>query len=152
MKVSELAAEMNDRFKQFDERFQQVDNRFAQVDERFAQVDARFAQVDARFAQVDARFAQVDERFAQVDERFAQVDNQFVELRQQIAAEGEKTRRHFDIAVEQMKAERNLALDVTKASDERLERMSASNTVEHAGFEARLRDHENRLTKLEEHS
>ena len=77
MKVSELAAEMNDRFKQF------------------------------------------DERFAQVDERFAQVDNQFVELRQQIAAEGEKTRRHFDIAVEQMKAERNLALDVTKATDER---------------------------------
>src|SRR5688572_27731757 len=95
------------------------------------------------------RFTQVDERFARVDERFAQVDNQFVELRQQIAAEGEKTRRHFDIAVEQMKAERNLALDVTKATDERLARMSASNTVEHAAFEAQLQDHENRLTKLE---
>ena len=107
MKVSELAAEMNDRFKQ------------------------------------------VDDRFARVDERFNQMNNQFVELRQQIAAEGEKTRRHFDIAVEQMKAERNLALDVTKATDERLVRMSASNTVEHAGFEAQLRDHENRLTKLE---
>ena len=114
MKVSDLAAEMNDRF-----------------------------------TQVDERFARVDERFAQVDERFNQVDNQFVELRQQIAAEGEKTRRHFDIAVEQMKAERNLALDVTKATDERLARMGASNTVEHAGFDAQLRDHENRLTKLE---
>jgi hypothetical protein len=41
-------------------------------------------------------------------------------LRQQIGAEGEKTRRHFDIAVEQMKAERNLALDLSKAADERL--------------------------------
>ena len=114
MKVSELAAEMNDRFKQFDERF-----------------------------------AQIDKRFAQIDERFNQVDKQFVELRQQIAAEGEKTRRHIDIGFERMKAERNLALDVTKATDERLGRMSASNTVEHAGFEAQLRDHENRLTKLE---
>jgi hypothetical protein len=44
--------------------------------------------------------------------RFNRVDKQFVELRQQIAAEGEKTRRHFDISVEQMKAERNLALDI----------------------------------------
>ena len=104
MELSDLAAEMNVRFEQVDERFKQVDERFKQVDERFKQVDERFKHVD--------------ERFKHVDERFNQVDKQFVELRQQIAAEGEKTRRHFDIAVEQMKAERNLALDVTKATDE----------------------------------
>ena len=100
--------------------------------------------------QLAALSASVDARFQQVDKRFELVDEQFIQLRQQIAAEGETTRRHFDIAVEHMKAERNLALDVTRATDQRLIRMSASNTVEHAAFEAQLRDHEKRLTKLEE--
>ena len=67
-------------------------------------------------AEMNDRFKGVDERFKEVDERFNQVDNQFVELRQQIAAEGEKTRRHFDIAIEQIKAERNLALHPSKRS------------------------------------
>jgi septal ring factor EnvC (AmiA/AmiB activator) len=67
-----------------------------EMDERFTQVDQRFAQVDQRFAQVDARFAQVDARFAQVDERL-------VELQKQIAAEGEATRRHFDVVAEQFR-------------------------------------------------
>jgi hypothetical protein len=99
---------------------------------------------------VDARFQQFDQRFEQVDQRFEQVDQQFIELRALIAAEGEKTRRHFDISVEQMKAERNLALDLSKATGERLLRISASNLVEHAGFEAQLADHEKRLAKLED--
>jgi hypothetical protein len=58
------------------------------------------------------------------------VNQQFIEVRQQIAAEGEKTRRHFDIAVEQMKAERTLALDLSKAADARLLRMNASHAVD----------------------
>jgi hypothetical protein len=111
------------------------------------------AEMNDRFQQVDERFKQVDQRFVdlktEMNGRFTQVNNQFIELQQQIAGEGEKTRRHFDIAVEHMKAERNLALDATKATDERLVRTSASNAVEHAGFEAQLQDHENRLTKLE---
>jgi hypothetical protein len=127
MELSDLAGEMNIRFKHVDERFEHVDERFKHVDERFTQVD---------------------ERLAQIDERFNQVDNQFRELREQIVSEGEKTRRHFDIAVEQMKAERNLALDLSKATDERLAKMSASHVVEHAAFEAQLQDHENRLNKL----
>jgi hypothetical protein len=88
-------------------------------------------QVGELKVQIDERFNQVDERFNQVDERFKQVDKQFIELRQQIVAEGEKTRRHFDVVAEQMKAERNLALD-------------------HAAFQVRLQDHEKRLAKLEE--
>jgi hypothetical protein len=50
--------------------------------------------------------------------RFNRVDKQCVELRQQIAAEGEKTRRHFDISVEQMKAERN-SLQMSPRSPQR---------------------------------
>jgi len=122
MELSDLAAEMNVRFEQVDERFKQIDDRFKQVDQRFVELKT------------------------DIEGRFAHVSN---ELRQHIAAEGEKTRRHFDIAVEQMKSERNLVLDLTKATDQGLVRMSASNSVEHAGFEAQLQDHEVRLRKLE---
>lgn len=99
--------------------------------------------------EMDDRFKQVDKRFEQVDKRFEQVDKQFIELRHQIAAEAEKTRRHFDVVADQMKAERNLALDSAKATDERLVRISASNASDHAEFEVRLQDHEKRLGNLE---
>lgn len=97
-------------------------------------------------AEMDEQFKHVREQFTQVREQFTQVREQF---KQAIVAEGEKTRRHFDVALEQMKAERNLALDAAKATDERLVRVNASNASEHAGFDVRLQDHEKRLTKLE---
>lgn len=83
------------------------------------------------FGQVDQRFEQVDQRFEQVDQRFEQVQRQFAELSAQIATEAQNTRRHFDMAVEQMKAERNVVLDQSLAARERLD------------------DHERRITKLE---
>ncbi len=69
----------------------------------------------------------VDRRFDQVDERFDQVDNVLKEIAAEgqrtrrhvdeaIAAEGERTRRHFDVVAEQMKSERNLALDACDRS------------------------------------
>ena len=48
-----------------------------------------------------------------------------------------------------MKAERNLSLDSSKATDEKLVRVSASNAADHVAFERRLEDHERRLSKLE---
>jgi len=83
------------------------------------------------FEQVDQRFQQVDQRFEQVDQRFEQVQRQFAELSAQIATEAQNTRRHFDMAVEQMKAERNVVLDQSLAARERLD------------------DHERRITRLE---
>jgi phosphate uptake regulator len=61
---------------------------------------------------------EVGELFEQVDKRFEQVDRRFESIEKQIAAEGEATRRHFDIVAEQMKAERNLALDQSIARRE----------------------------------
>ena len=90
-----------------------------------------FELVDQRFQQVDQRFEQVDQRFEQVDQRFEQVQRQFAELSAQIATEAQNTRRHFDMAVEQMKAERNVVLDQSLAARERLD------------------DHERRITRLE---
>jgi hypothetical protein len=41
---------------------------------------------------------EVGELFEQVDKRFEQVDRRFESIEKQIAAEGEATRRHFDIS------------------------------------------------------
>ena len=59
--------------------------------------------------------------FEQVDKRFEQVDKRFDDLSAQIAAEREESRRHFAIAIEQMKAERNLVLDQSRGNAERLD-------------------------------
>lgn len=93
--------------------------------------------------------ADMDERFGDVDQRFARVDDRFQELIDLILSEGEKTRRHFDVVAEQMKSERNLAIDKAVAVDERTGRLTASNAADHVEFSARLDDHEARLTDLE---
>jgi hypothetical protein len=105
------------------------------VDDLKSEMDRRFEQVDARFEQIDARFERVEERFTAIS--------------QQIADEGRVTRRHFDIVFEQMKAERNLALDQSAAVMEQLRQLRADNDRDHRSFERRLDDHEFRLNRLE---
>ena len=68
-------------------------------------------EMDRKFAAVDMRFERVEERFEQVDKRCEQVDGALQELRLLIKSEGEVTRRHFDVVVEKIVSERNLALD-----------------------------------------
>jgi septal ring factor EnvC (AmiA/AmiB activator) len=126
-----------------------VDARLDQHDTRFDQHDTRFEQVDARFEQVDRRFAQIDARFEQVDRRFEQVDRRFEAMEALVRTEGEKTRRHFDVVAEQMKAERNLVLDMGMAAWTQVDRLRASNAADHIGFEKGLADHETRLARLE---
>ena len=46
-------------------------------------------------------------------------------------------------------AARTLSLDSSKAADEKLVRVSASNAADHVAFKRRLEDHEQRLSKLE---
>ena len=101
-------------------------------------------------ADMDERFGDVDQRFAQVDQRFARVDDRFQELIDLILSEGERTRRHFDVVAEQMKSERNFAIDKAVAVDERTGRLTASNAADHVEFSARLDDHEARLAELEQ--
>ncbi len=98
-------------------------------------------------AEMDGRFEQVDQRFDQLERRFAAESER---IRQHVEAEGEKTRRYFDVVAEQMKAERNLSLDQSKAASDGVARLSASNAAEHSAFAQRLDDHERRLRQLEE--
>jgi conjugal transfer/entry exclusion protein len=99
--------------------------------------------------EMDARFQQVDQRFQRIDERFEQVDQRFEQVVQLILSEGERTRRHFDAVAEQLKAERNQALDQSAAAVEQVGRLRAVNAADQLQFERRLDDHEARLTRLE---
>jgi predicted transcriptional regulator len=110
-------------------------------------------EVSAQFEQVDQRFEQMEQRFEQVDRRFDRMDGQFAELKaellQSIADEGARTRRHFETVAEQMRSERNHALDQSAAAIEQVGRVRASNAADHLEFERRLDDHDARLTRLE---
>jgi hypothetical protein len=99
--------------------------------------------------EVGTLFEQVNQQFEQVNQRFEQVDKRFEALEKQVAAEGEKTRRHFDVVAEQMKAERNLVLDKGIATSDELTKFRASQGAEHTPLEKRLDNHEQRLKNLE---
>jgi hypothetical protein len=105
--------------------------------------------VEEQFKQVDQQFKRVDEQFKQVDRQFKQMRELFELQDERIRAEGEKTRRHVDILWEQMKAERNLVLDLGLASRDEVATLQASNADEHSVFEKTLADHKARLTRLE---
>jgi hypothetical protein len=92
---------------------------------------------------------EMDSRFDWVDARFAQVDARFVEIEQRIDAEGERTRRHFDIVAERMQDGLRLVLEKVMAIGEKLERFEARNEAEHEGFRRMLDDQDIRLKAVE---
>jgi hypothetical protein len=96
---------------------------------------ARVTGIDGKLEKLSAS---VDKRFEQVDKRFEQVDQRFDAVLKEITAEGDRTRRHFDVVAEQMKYERNLAIDMATATSERLARLTATNAAEHVSFDTRL--------------
>ena len=103
MKVIELKQDMDAQFRAVRS---QMDARFAdtqtQMDSRFAEMDAK---MDTRFAEMDAK---MDTRFQGVDARFQGVDARFTAMEQRITAEGEHTRRHFDVVAEQLRGDISL--------------------------------------------
>jgi conjugal transfer/entry exclusion protein len=98
---------------------------------------------------VDAHFEQFNQRFEHMDQRFEQVDMRFEHLLREIAAEGARTRRHFDIVAEQMRSERKLAFDQSSSAVAAVVRLTAANAADHLAFEKRLADHDKRLADLE---
>jgi archaellum component FlaC len=126
-----IRTEMKAGFSRVDEQFSRVDDRFSRVDAQFSRMDDRFTRVEEQFSRMDDRFTRVEEQFSRVDDRFTRVEDEFKSVRAEIKAEGEATRRHFDIVAEDMK-------DLIKIVAE----ATAQNTQ-------RLNDHETRLTTLE---
>ena len=62
-------------------------------------------EMDEQFSHVEEQFGEVATQFAQVDARLEHIHARFDELERRIAAEGDATRRHFDLVAEQFRAE-----------------------------------------------
>lgn len=110
----------------------------------------QFEAVGRQFVAVGRQFEAIDQRFEAVDRRFEEVLALIEQTHRFVAEEGERTRRHFDVVAEQIKSERNLAIDKAMAVDERTGRLTASNAADHVEFSVRLDAHEIRLTRLEQ--
>jgi hypothetical protein len=132
--------------------FQSVAKRFDEVDKRFDGVDERFDGVDRRLDGVDARLAEHDKRFDNVDSRLDGNDQRFVSIETRITEEAAATRRHFDVVAEGLRESFKGVIDKTTASGEKVDRLIASNAIEHAAFIDSVTDHEVRITQLEKAS
>ena len=71
------------------------------------------------------------------------------ELTSIISAEGEKTRRHFDVVTEGLRGELKVVIDKTNATSEKVDRLITRNAIEHAAFVDAIADHEVRQRVLE---
>ncbi len=123
-----LRAEMRAGFQSFEKRFDAVDKRLEGHDKRFDEVDRRFHDVDGRFDEVDKRHVTLDAR---------------------ITDEAAATRRHMDIVAEGLRESLKVVIDKTMATGEKVDRLIASNAIEHAAFIDGHTEHEVRITRLE---
>jgi chromosome segregation ATPase len=89
--------------------------------EGFDRIERRLGGHDARFEAVEARLDGHDLRFKSIDARFDSVDAEFKRIRAEIRAEGEATRRHFDMVAEQMNDSIRVVAEGTSRNAERLD-------------------------------
>jgi len=117
------------------------------VSELKTEMDGRF--VDLK-TDMDVRFTDVKREMGQ---RFADVkretDRRFADVQEQIAVEGEATRRYFDVVIVQLRTEFRLLVDKVTSMDEKMDRYAVTNAQEHSVFRRALDDHEVRLKIVE---
>ena len=100
----------------------------------FQSVERRFDAVDKRFDGVDKRLDGVDARLGGHDKRFDEVDKRLVTMDARITDEASATRRHFDVVADGLRESFNVVIDKTTATGEKVDRLIASNAIEHAAF------------------
>ncbi|MDQ3347810.1 MAG: hypothetical protein M3545_07575 [Acidobacteriota bacterium] len=151
MDVSELKGDMDRQFEGVARHFETIDQRFDAVDRRFEEM---FALIASQKDETRRFILEEGERTRRYMLEESESTRRYMleesdGTRRYMLEESESTRRHFDIVVEQVKSERNLALDKAIAADERTGRLTATNAADHVGFSSRLDEHELRLTRLE---
>jgi hypothetical protein len=107
------------------------------------------AEMRAGFQSFEKRFDAVDKRLEGHDRRFDEVDKRLVTMDARITDEAAATRRHFDVVAEGLRENLNVVIDKTMATGEKVDRLIASNAIEHAAFLNGHTDHEVRITRLE---
>src|SRR5215203_2857313 len=93
--------------------------------------------------------AEEADRVAMLSDLRSETNSLREELTSVVSAEGEKTRRHFDIVAEQMRADFKVVIDKTNATSEKVDRLITRNAIEHAAFVDAIADHEVRQRVLE---
>ncbi len=144
MDVSELKGDMDRQFEGVARQFEAVDRRF---EEMLALISTEREETRRFILEEGERTRRYMLEESESTRRYMVEESE--STRGYMLEESESTRRHFDIVVEQVKSERNLALDKAIAADERTGRLTATNAADHVGFGSRLDDHELRLTRLE---
>ena len=107
------------------------------------------AEMRAGFQSFEKRFDAVDKRLEGHDKRFDEVDKRLVTMDARITGEEVATRRHIDIVAESLRESLKVVIDKTTATGEKVDRLIASNAIEHAAFINGHTDHEVRITRLE---
>ena len=114
-----------------------------------AEMRAGFQSFGKRFDAVDKRLEGHDKRFDEVDRRFDEADKRHVTMDARVTDEAAATRRHMDIVAEGLRESFKVVIDKTMATGEKVDRLIASNAIEHAAFRDGHTDHEVRITRLE---
>jgi hypothetical protein len=107
------------------------------------------AEMRAGFQSFEKRFDAVDKRLEGHDKRFDEIDKRHVTIDERITDEAAATRRHFDLVAEGVRESFKVVIDKTVATAEKVDRLIASNAIEHAAFIDGHTDHEVRITRLE---
>ena len=107
------------------------------------------AEMRAGFQSFEKRFDAVDKRLEGHDKRFDEIDKRHVTIDERITDEAAATRRHFDLVAEGVRESFKVVIDKTVATGEKVDRLIASNAIEHAAFIDGHTDHEVRITRLE---
>lgn len=115
----------------------------------FQSVARRFDDVDRRFDEVDKRADAADKRADKSDQRLDAFDQRFAAMDARITGEAAATRRHMDVIAESLRSDLRVVIDKTMATGEKVDRLIASNAIEHAAFLDALTDHEVRIVRLE---
>lgn len=107
------------------------------------------AEMRAGFQSIGMRLDGHDARFESIDARFELIDARFESLETRIDTAAEDTRRHMDVRVEGLRADFHVVIDKTFATGTKVDRLIASNAIEHAAFQEFVIDHEVRIAQLE---
>jgi hypothetical protein len=105
--------------------------------------------LDGAAMKVSALAEKVDDLRTEMDGKFAVVDKNFEELRREITAEGETTRRQFEVVAEKMLSERNLSIEQVDGDRSELAGLTATNAGDHVRTERQLDDHDRRLEAIQ---
>ena len=107
------------------------------------------AEMRAGFQSVAKRFDEVGNSFDGHDKQFVSLDTRLTAMDSRITTAAEESRRHMDVSVESLRADFKVVIDATTATGKKVDRLIASNAVEHAAFLEAVTDHEVRITRLE---